>query len=189
MLSFNWANEKKPNREFTDSKTKTIFVGNLSYKASETTIEDFFSDCGKILAVRIAKMSDGKSKGFCHVDFEDEEGVENALKKNDEEFEGRNIRVDKTQPRRENTYERRGGFNRDRDRGFGMRDRGSYGGRGGDRGYHGRDNYRRNDRNDRDRDRNDRNERDRSRDRFRDRNDRDRNDRDRSDRYDRRDRD
>lgn len=178
MISFNWANEKKPNREFNDSKTKTIFVGNLSYKASETSIEDFFSDCGKILAVRIAKMSDGKSKGFCHVDFDDEEGVENALKKNNEEFEGRNIRVDKTQPRSENTFERRRGFNSFRERGSGYRDRSDFSGRGGDRGYHGRDNYRRNDRSDRDRDRN---ERDRSRDRDRDRNDRDR--------YDRRDRD
>lgn len=162
-MSVSWANEKKSNQEMSDSKTKTIFVGNLSFKATEDSIEEFFNDCGKVLAVRIAKLSDGKSKGFCHVDFEDEQGVENALQKNAEEFEGRNIKVDKTLPRSNNSDRRggfgRGGYRNDRDRDHRGGGRGYGGNRGGmggyrdrnDRDHRGGGGYRRNDRS-RDRD-------------------------------------
>lgn len=151
-MTVSWANDKKSPQDMTDAKTKTIFIGNLSFKTIESTIEDFFSDCGKVLAVRIAKQYDGTNKGFCHVDFEDEESVENALKKNGEELDGRNIKVDKTLPRNNNS-DRRGGYGqgRDRDRG-GFRGGRGYGNRGGyDRNNRDRGGYRRSDRS-RDRD-------------------------------------
>jgi RNA recognition motif-containing protein len=38
----------------------TAYVGNLSFKTRERSIEEFFEECGKINSVRIAKSQDGK---------------------------------------------------------------------------------------------------------------------------------
>lgn len=59
--------------------SKTIFVGNLSFKSTSEDLKDFFSTCGKVIEARVA-ANEGKSKGFGHVEFEDRSGVENALK-------------------------------------------------------------------------------------------------------------
>ena len=72
----------------------SIFVGNLSFKSNENSIRKFFSSCGKILDIRIAKNEEGRMKGFAHIDFEDQDGVDNAVKKNGEELDGRPLKVD-----------------------------------------------------------------------------------------------
>ena len=101
-LGVDWAGQKKERDERKDNseeKTKTIFVGNLCYDTTEEQIEEFFGNCGKILSVRIAKGDNDKPKGFCHIDFENEEDAENALQMNGKELDGRTLRVDKTLPR------------------------------------------------------------------------------------------
>lgn len=116
---------REPNPE-----SKTIFVGNLSFKSDEDSIRDFFDNCGEIVDVRIANGPNGRSKGFCHVDFENVESAVKAMRKSGEELDGRDIRVDFSSERRE-------GGNRDRGDRFGGRDgfRGGRG-RGGSRGGH-----------------------------------------------------
>jgi RNA recognition motif-containing protein len=42
----------------------TVYVGNLSFKTRERSIEEFFGDCGKIADIRIAKSQDGKVKNL-----------------------------------------------------------------------------------------------------------------------------
>eukprot|EP01017_Pseudomicrothorax_dubius_P037223 TRINITY_DN5429_c0_g1_i1.p1 TRINITY_DN5429_c0_g1~~TRINITY_DN5429_c0_g1_i1.p1 ORF type:complete len:341 (-),score=102.45 TRINITY_DN5429_c0_g1_i1:211-1233(-) len=101
-----------------ENNSTTVFVGNLSYGISEDALQDFFEDCGSIKAVRLPKDNDGKLRGFAYVEFDSSRGVQKAVEKNGEEFEGRNIKVD---------FQRQGG---DRDRGG----RGGFGGRGGGRG-------------------------------------------------------
>ena len=64
-------------------------------------------------------------KGFCHVTFEG--AVDNALEKNGEDLDGRNVKVDKALPRQEGG---RGDF-RDRRGGRGRGRGGFRGGRGG----------------------------------------------------------
>ncbi|KAL4492119.1 hypothetical protein ABPG73_003067 [Tetrahymena malaccensis] len=81
-----------------DEDSKIIFVGNLSYQTEEVTIRNFFELCGNIVDVRFAKYN-GKSKGFCHVEFEDRSGVENALKKQGEFIDGRPIKINVAQKR------------------------------------------------------------------------------------------
>ena len=110
------------NRSNFQGTKYSIFVGNLSFKTNENSIKKYFSDCGNVIEVRLAKNEDGRLKGFAHVDFDSKEGVENAIKKNGQEFEGRNLKVDESTPRQGGS----GG------RGFGGR-----GGRGG-RGFGGR---------------------------------------------------
>jgi len=78
--------------------------------------------------IRIAKQPDGKSKGFCHVDFESRDALENALKKQGDELDGRVVKIDESKSRGS------GGSGGSGGRGGG-RDGGGYrGGRGGGRG-------------------------------------------------------
>ena len=43
-----------------DSQSKTVFVGNMNFSTDETSIRDFFDDCGGIKDVRVGLKSDGK---------------------------------------------------------------------------------------------------------------------------------
>ena len=122
-IGLSWAEDKKREGGSSSSsniKTKIIYVGNLS--STEDSIREFFSDCGEIDNVRIALNQDGKMKGFCHVTFEDESGVDKALGKNGEDLDGRNVKVDKALPKQEGG---RGDF-RDRRGGRGGRGRGGF---------------------------------------------------------------
>ena len=47
----------------------TVFCGGLSFKATEDKIKQFFSQAGTVNCVRIALNDEGRSKGFCHVEF------------------------------------------------------------------------------------------------------------------------
>ncbi|PJC85008.1 RNA-binding protein [Vibrio sp. HA2012] len=53
--------------EKTDSKpsTKTLYVGNLPYKANEGNVRELFSEYGEVFAVRLMKdKRTGKRRGF-----------------------------------------------------------------------------------------------------------------------------
>lgn len=102
----------------------TIFVGNLGFKTREDTVRKFFSDCGNVVDVRIAKNEEGRSKGFCHVDFDSSDAVESAKAKAGQDLDGREVRVDASTPRQGGGSGGRGGF-------------GGRGGRGGFRGGRG----------------------------------------------------
>lgn len=116
----------------------TAFIGNLSFKTTEDSIKRHFKDCGGIIEVRIAKDRDtGKMKGFAHIDFEESDGVQQAIRKNGEEFEGREIKVDASQAKSGGSGGRGGGYGGGRGGGRGGssygggRGGGSRGGRGG----------------------------------------------------------
>jgi nucleolin len=50
---------------------KTVFVGNMSWQATEEDLRAAFADCGEINNVRIAwDQENDRSKGFAHVEFE-----------------------------------------------------------------------------------------------------------------------
>ena len=187
---------------------KTLFVGNVPYTSTEEDLEKFFEDCGTI-KVHIIEIN-GKSKGYAHVTFQDDNAVEMALKKSGEKILDRPLKIERIKPKNALQMQnrgRRGGY-RGRGRGgpsYGYFDRERKDGYFRER----RDRDNRNDRDrhrdrewergrpynrirDRDRDWNNRRERsrDRSRDYYkvRDR-DRDRGDRDRHRDFERGDRD
>lgn len=93
-------------------ETHTIFVGNLGFKTNEVAIKKFFSKAGNIVGVRIAKHEDGKAKGFCHVDFDSQEAVQSAIALNGQNLDGRDLRIDASEPRknRDGGGFRQGGF-------------------------------------------------------------------------------
>nr|XP_036873006.1 RNA-binding protein 34 isoform X8 [Manis javanica] len=79
----------------TSSRDKrSVFVGNLSYKAEESAVEEHFLDCGTIVAVRIVRdQVTGVGRGFGYVLFENTDAVHLALKLNNSELMGRKLRV------------------------------------------------------------------------------------------------
>ena len=112
---------------------KTVFVGNLSWQASEEDLRAVFAECGEVNNVRIAwDQEQDRSKGFGHVEFESEESVEAAVKCAGKEVAGRAIRVDYAPVRERKSFGGDGGG-----RGGGRGGRGGAGGRGGRGGFGG----------------------------------------------------
>lgn len=83
-LRVNMANNKK---EAFSSKG-TIFVGNLSFDATEAEIHEYFSQVGKIEYVR--KIA---NKGIAYINFQKGVNLSKALKLNEKPFLGRNLRI------------------------------------------------------------------------------------------------
>ncbi|MCA9959318.1 MAG: RNA-binding protein [Anaerolineales bacterium] len=108
--------------------SKKVYVGNLSYQATEDDVRDLFAEYGEVESVAMITDRDtGRFRGFCFVEM-DGPAADAAIEALDgKEVGGRNLRVNEARPREE-----RGG-------GGGFRRGGGGGGRrdGGNR----RDNF------------------------------------------------
>ena len=79
----------------------TVFVGGISYDANEDDLREFFADCGTITSVRMPRYQDsGKPRGYAHVDFSSEEGVEKALSLDKSRMLGRYLDIKMANRRR-----------------------------------------------------------------------------------------
>lgn len=80
---------------------KKIFVGNLSWKATEDGLKALFEAFGKVVSVKIiTDQYTGKSKGFGFVEMETAESAEKAIQElNDKPFLDRSLRVSLAQER------------------------------------------------------------------------------------------
>ena len=107
---------------------KNIFVGNLSYQATEATIRSLFEQFGAVDRVSIVTDRDtGQPRGFGFVEMSDANAAEQAISAlNGREVEGRAINVNEARPREERGGG--GGYGGGGGRGGG---RGGYGGGGG----------------------------------------------------------
>ncbi|KAF6031803.1 SART3 [Bugula neritina] len=83
--------EKKADYSQTDNTT--IFVSNLAYDVTESTLTDIFKQCGSVKEVRIMKGKGDKSKGFAYVEFDKVECVAPALALDRHPIEGRAMYV------------------------------------------------------------------------------------------------
>ena len=83
---------------------KNIYVGNLSYGATENTVRDLFEGFGQVSTVKIVTDKfTGSSRGFGFVEMPNEDEAQHAIAElNGKEFEGRKIVVNESRPR-ENT--------------------------------------------------------------------------------------
>lgn len=110
-----------------------IFVGNLSWDATEDALKQLFETHGEVVSVRIVQdLQTGRSKGFGFIEMKDEAGCQAAIAGlNEQDFLGRPLRVSRAQEQSERKSSDRGGA-RSGDRG-GARsgDRGGYRGREG----------------------------------------------------------
>ena len=110
---------------------KKLYVGNLSYDATEEDLQALFSEYGTVASVNIIKDKfDNSSKGFGVVEFEDGSAADAAISALDgSDFKGRGLRVSEARAKTD-------GGGGGRGRGGGGGGRGGYGG-GGGRGGHG----------------------------------------------------
>ncbi len=78
-----------------------IYVGNLSYDATEEDLKKMFEEFGEIEAVKIiSDRYSGRSKGFGFVTMSNEEEAKAAIDAlNGKEMLGREIKVNEARPR------------------------------------------------------------------------------------------
>jgi RNA recognition motif-containing protein len=96
--------------------TKKLYVGNLSYSTTESMLSELFAGIGEVLSVSlITDRMTGGSKGFAFVEMADEAKAQEAITKlNEQEVDGRTIKVAEARPKREDRGG--GGGRRRRDR-------------------------------------------------------------------------
>jgi RNA recognition motif-containing protein len=85
-----------------DEDVKTLYVGNLPYRANETTVRELFANYGSVLSVRLMKdKHTGKRRGFGFVEMtsKDLDAAITAL--NDTEFQQRTLKVREAKERPE----------------------------------------------------------------------------------------
>ncbi len=80
-----------------------IYVGNLSYQANEGSLTELFKQYGDISEVRVITDRDtGRSRGFAFVEMPNEAEARAAIEALDQkESDGRTLRVNEAQPRRQ----------------------------------------------------------------------------------------
>jgi len=83
--------------------TQNLFVGNLSYDTTEDTLRTLFAEFGQIESARlITDRYTGRSKGFAFVEMSTEQAAEEAIGElNSKQVDGREIKVEKANPRPE----------------------------------------------------------------------------------------
>ena len=83
--------------------TQNLFVGNLSYDTTEDTLRTLFAEFGQIESARlVTDRYTGRSKGFAFVEMSTEQAAEEAIGGlNSKQVDGREIKVEKANPRPE----------------------------------------------------------------------------------------
>ncbi len=81
----------------------TIYVGNLSYQASQEDLMEVFNDYGKVSRVQLpTDRETGRMRGFAFVDMEEDSQETAAIEALDgAEWMGRDLKVNKAKPREE----------------------------------------------------------------------------------------
>ncbi|HKQ38093.1 MAG TPA: RNA-binding protein [Verrucomicrobiae bacterium] len=107
----------------------TVFVGNVSYDATENELQDLFSQHGTVTDVNLmVDRVTKKPRGFAFVSMESKEAADAAIRAlNGAELHGRKLTVNEARPREDRPPREGGG---------GRGDRGDRGGGGGG-GYRG----------------------------------------------------
>jgi RNA recognition motif-containing protein len=112
---------------------KKLYVGNLSYSVTDSTLEQMFAAHGSVSSAQVIMDRDtGRSKGFGFVEMSNDQEAQAAIGAlNGQQVEGRTLTVNEARPK-----ENRSG-------GGGGGGRGGYGGGGGGGGGYGgrRDRY------------------------------------------------
>ncbi len=97
-----------------------IYVGNLPYNVVEEDLREIFEEYGEVASVKIIsdKLS-GRSKGFGFVEMDDDQEAKKAIDElNNAELSGRNIKVNESRPKSNDSRGGGGGNRRSGGGGF-----------------------------------------------------------------------
>ena len=82
--------------------SKKIYVGNLSFKATEEDVRDLFEAHGTVESVAMINDRDtGRFRGFCFVEMDDDDALSAIEALDGYEHDGRALRVNEARPREE----------------------------------------------------------------------------------------
>jgi cold-inducible RNA-binding protein len=106
-----------------------LFVGNLTFTATENDVQDHFAQAGVVVSVNIMQdRMTGRSRGFAFVEMGSQAEAEKAIQMfHSKDFQGRPLTVNEARPREERPERS------ERPGGGGGGHRGGGGFRGGDR--------------------------------------------------------
>jgi RNA recognition motif-containing protein len=112
---------------------KKLYVGNLTYGVTDSTLEQMFAAHGTVQSAQVIMDRDtGRSKGFGFVEMGSDQEAQAAIAAlNGKEVEGRALTVNEARPKTEGGG--RGGYGGGGRGGSGGGGRGGYGGGGGRR--------------------------------------------------------
>ena len=80
--------------------SKSIYVGNLPWAATEEQVQDLFAEYGKVLSVKlVSDRETGRARGFGFVEMEDNGPKEAIQALNGADFGGRTMKVNEARPR------------------------------------------------------------------------------------------
>ncbi len=80
--------------EESSNEVKTLYVGNLPYRANEASIRELFSSVGQVHSVRLMKdKHTGKRRGFGFVEMAASDSDKAVEALNDTEFQQRTLKV------------------------------------------------------------------------------------------------
>ena len=89
--------------EEAEVKTKTLYVGNLPYRANEGVVRALFEEQGKVFNVRLLKdKNTGKRRGFGFVEMAEADADKAINQLNDSEFQQRTLKVREAKQKQEN---------------------------------------------------------------------------------------
>lgn len=91
-----------------------IYVGNLSYRASEQDLINLFAQYGEVSSARIIKDKfTGRSRGFAIIEMENEGSANEAIAAlHENQFMERNLIVNEARPREQSNTGGGSSFNR-----------------------------------------------------------------------------
>jgi cold-inducible RNA-binding protein len=81
---------------------KKLYVGNLSYATTDSSLAELFGAIGEVLSVNlITDRMTGRSRGFAFVEMAEQSGAEEAINQlNGREVDGRALKVAEARPKR-----------------------------------------------------------------------------------------
>ena len=86
----------------TNSDVRTLYVGNLPYRANETAVRELFATYGHVESVRLMKdKHTGKRRGFGFVEMASDDLDKAITALNDAEFQQRTLKVREAKERPE----------------------------------------------------------------------------------------
>ncbi len=85
-----------------------IYVGNLSFEATESDVESAFAEFGDVKSVNVIKDRDtGRSRGFGFVEMRNREAGLEAIEALDQQsIRGRGVTVNEAKPREDRSRSR-----------------------------------------------------------------------------------
>jgi RNA recognition motif-containing protein len=101
--------------ERQDNKMKNIFVGNLNFSATESSIRSLFEPYGSVERVNlIADRDTGQSRGFAFVEMTDSSEADRAIAAlNGKDVDGRTLNINEARPKPQGGGRGFGGSSRD----------------------------------------------------------------------------